>query len=187
MAWCEQCAPYGGRFRLIVKNEGTPQEISSMERCDCEDSLRIAQQVERRRNPVCLPPVLTDGEATALVEMAAGLVQYFPSSGLSRSAIGKELRDICGSATDGLWLVREMGRRWEEWKGVREMRRLYCSSGRIPLDGMLVDAPPSESENYLPPGDVVPKRLTAGQAAPEIRQIAGPKDLANVRPPRRKP
>ncbi|MDF3052612.1 MAG: hypothetical protein K0S19_717 [Geminicoccaceae bacterium] len=185
MEWCEQCRPYGGRFR-IVENPATG--IEGAERCDCADSARVADQEARRKNPVALDPVLTEEEVTVLLEMAAGLVQYFPGSGLARSAVGQELRDICASAADGLWLVREIGRRWEEWKGVREMRRLYCSSGRVPLDGLLVDPPPSDGEIYLPPvAAVVPKRLPPGQVPVEIRQIAGPKDLAQVRKPRREP
>jgi len=183
MAWCDNCAPYGGRFRLVVK----PNGAEGMERCDCPDSARVASLEARRKNPVAYPPVMTDEAALAMVLMLAGGLPFVPADGLSRSVIAMEIAAMCSSAEDAMWLVRQMIREWTDWKGVKAMRLLYCNSGRTPLDGLLEEEPPLEGECYLPaPEKVVPRRIGAGQVVPEIRQLAAGKDLAQVRPPRKR-
>jgi hypothetical protein len=120
---CNLCKPHGGLFRLVMNPK---TGVEGMERCDCEDAARVARVAERRQNPVALEPVLTDQQAGAFVLMLAGVVPFFPGDSISRAPIGKEIQAMCESKEDALWLVQEMGRRWDEWKGIRAMRRLYC-------------------------------------------------------------
>jgi hypothetical protein len=166
MAWCKECEPYGGVWKLVINSKGD----EGMKRCDCPDSARITAAVEARKkakeNPVWHPPVLNEHEAAAFVEMLAGAMKFTPGDGLSRALIGEELRSMVHDASEAMWLTKRMSRLYTDWPGVKEMRRVYCKSGRIPLDGVLDDSP---SEIY-----------TADEGIPPERQIPPTPDTLRI-------
>jgi hypothetical protein len=123
-----------------------------------------------------MPPVIPSAEATIFVEMMTGMA-YFPSEEGFRMAVGDEIRSMCRSQQEALWLVTRLNRLYDRWPGIPEMRRVYCSSGRQPLDGVdCIGISPIYPEG-------IPVESVTRQAAIQIRNDAPLKALDEVKDP----
>jgi hypothetical protein len=78
---------------------------------------------------------------------------------------------MCRNAKEALWLVTRMGRLFNQWPGIIELRRVYCSK-HLPLDGV---QPLGISEAY-------PDGIPAEIAQPETRRLPLPPGAVSVAP-----
>jgi hypothetical protein len=150
---CVECAPEG---LWVFRRGGTT-------RCDCERG-RILRSLDDARNR----PALTNVEPVISVETAGSGVsiltalKYFPSEDGARIAIGNELRSMCNTGDEMLWLCARMVRLFTDWPGVPSLRAVFCAKF-FPLDretrGICPDYPdgiPAEIEQREPPRLLLP-------------------------------
>ncbi len=117
-----------------------------MKRCTfCAKGASLAAADDLRNNPpaVSPAPTLADGDAAAVVGMLA-TIKMFPSDAIVRGVIGNEVQKLCANLSEGVWLADRMISLYDNWPGVRELRRVVCNS-KIPYDGILAT---SSSEVY---------------------------------------
>ena len=121
---CRTCAPHGGLW--------IPGPNGGQMRCpNCERGQRLANA----GHPTPRPPVLRAEECTVYVEMLAS-IPFFPAESGARVLIGNQIRSMCGSSGEALWLVERMVYlHGDKWPGPAEMRRVYCAK-HFPLDGV---------------------------------------------------
>jgi hypothetical protein len=123
---CEKCAPYAGRFM---------ETDAGLKRCDCARGRALATMKTPVKPQTFIPQISTEC-ATVHADMMSAL-PFFPSSGGALTAVGIEIRSMCRSEEDALWLARRMNSLFDHWPGIAEMRRVYCDSDKWPpLDGI---------------------------------------------------
>lgn len=171
---CEKCAPFGGNWI---------EAPNGMKRCDCPRGIAL------NTPPAVGAPVLSAENVTMYIEMLAAM-PFFPSEAGARIGIGDELRSMCHSDAQAVWLVTRMRRLYDRWPGEREMRRVMCGAA-VPLDGILAEGisehyPEGIPSERKPEPLALPaapaKRLAAGEpvsAAPSI--VAAVSDLARAK------
>jgi hypothetical protein len=81
-----------------------------------------------------------------------------------RLLIAEEIRSMVHSQEEGLWLAQRMLRLYRKWPGIRELRTVYCASGRIPLDAI-----ESTAESL-----VFPEGIPSELPAPQDQKYIGP-------------
>jgi hypothetical protein len=132
---------------------------------------------------------LTNTQAKYFMEKLTAL-RGFPFEGGGRGTVAEEIRRMCRSATDALWLVGRVIQLCSSWPGPLEMRRIYCSQYR-PLDGLeptptselFPDGVPSERQLeewkplQLPPGAVSADQQLDGK----IHELAEEKRIPKPR------
>lgn len=162
------------------------QTENGLGRCTfCVKGRSLAAADEARKNPPTICPALTLSEehATVVVGMMA-TIKMFPSDATVRSVIAREIRKLCPCLADAVWLADRMISLYDNWPGVRELRRVVCQS-RIPHDGVMAlgcsevypDGIPSERPQSRPV-----LALPAGSrntAVPELDAAIG--DLARMK------
>jgi hypothetical protein len=117
-------------------------------------------------------PVISAKVAAVAMEMLSAL-SYFPREAPARSLVAEELRAMCSTEAQALWLVRRMARLYREWPGVLEMRLVFCSSHR-PLDGI----EPLCISPFFPDG--IPSETPERQPAPRLIAPSSPRTEALV-------
>jgi hypothetical protein len=150
------------------------EAVAGLKRCDCARGVALTAASQPA---VPRQPNLTINEAKALVEMLSAIPDYYPTEAGARMIIGDELRSICESMNDGLWLVKRMARLYRKWPGVGELRLVYCASGRRPLDAI---APLGISELY--PEGFPAEPGTTARLAPASAPIALPPGKVSADP-----
>lgn len=168
---CDKCAAFGGLWME------TPR---GLRRCDCAAGRRLSEP------PKSHPPVLTDKQTTAFVEML-GSIPYFPGERGARIAIGEEVRAMCAGPKEALWLVTRMRRLFQQWPGPIAMRHVYYAK-YMPLDGerpigMLEAYPdgiPAEAESALPQLPAAPPIALLGDGR-KHEVVADPKIATAVK------
>jgi len=112
-------------------------------------------------------------EEAGLVVEAMAAIPYFPRDGAAKAMVAAELVDMVETIEQGMWLARRYARLYEEWKGLGEMRAVYCSKFQ-PQDGLeavsalYLEGIPSEratapvSLTSLPPKGSPVAKLLAG-------------------------
>ena len=149
-------------------------EAGGFERCDCPRGRALVWMAVE---PEPRDPVLGSGAVTIFVEMMAAM-DWFPPEAGARMAIGEEIRSMCADEKQALWLVTRMNRLYTKWPGIQELRRVYCASGRRPLDAVAAlgestvypEGIPAEGPQARPAAAV----LTAGPSRdPEMRRLVG--------------
>ena len=173
---CEKCAQFGGHWRKSEKG--------GMVRCGCAAGVALAQVDQDRADGTVYPPVVSEDAAIVGMEMLSGLLRYVPAAGsLARTAAATEMRAMCRTQGDMVWLIQRMGKLFTEWPGTRAMRAVYCTKAR-PLDGFEVEAVlesypdgiPSETLSLPPGANEIPKRISAPEeisAAASLRETVG--------------
>jgi hypothetical protein len=123
---CEQCAPYGGNWKLTEAGMG---------RCDCPrgSALRAAEKLRSVPPPEHAEPRIGSAAASQACRTLRS-IPFFPAEDEAQTAIADELRSLCGSLEDLDWIVTRMRRLYSRWPGCREMRIVFCTSRR-PLSG----------------------------------------------------
>lgn len=112
---------------------------------------------------------MTEQEATMAVE-AMTVLDYFPSKVPAQALIAHELRCMCPTYSQAMWLVRRLSQLYAKWPGLREMRAAFCAKFR-PADGIecgseaYPDGIPSETESRGMIAGPERKALSAGVAA----------------------
>jgi hypothetical protein len=132
---CNKCSAFEGLW------QETPRGLT---RCDCASGQKLKAAEETRRHPVAQPPLISSNDAEKFAEMLLTL-PYSPAGAAARAFIGAEIRCMCKSHEEALWLVRKMIRLYSRWPGAGELRKVFCSRF-LPLDGVLDEAP---SEIYI--------------------------------------
>ena len=167
--YCDKCSGCG--FQSIEGANGA----FYADACDCSLGVRLKKAREDRAappNPNVAPVVSM--ESAAFATEALGAIPFFPGEQAARTMIAREIRQICRSEVDVLWLVQRMIRLYgDRWPGPLEMRRVYCNKQR-PLDGIeavgiserFPDGIPSEHPEPTPMA-----ALPAGRVASADRQI----------------
>lgn len=122
---CEKCGDSG--FEAFESLSGH----SASRLCSCV----VGRSIKRAREPIIREPVLSGKDTEIFVEMLAA-IPYFPGESGARLMIGEEIRSMCADAGEAMWLVQRAARLFPRWPGLAELRRLYCSSKRCPLDGV---------------------------------------------------
>ena len=161
---CNECEPEG---LWVWKNGG-------MTRCECPRGLALAAMDQARREPVIshVEPRISIETASSGVAILAAL-KFFPADDGARIAIGDELRSMCNTGDEMVWVCARALRLFSEWPGVQAIRAVYCSKF-FPLDRdtraecpEYPDGVPAEvvapAPLLLPPaGAKAMRRLTAG-------------------------
>jgi hypothetical protein len=102
-----------------------------LKRCDCQRGRALA---DLSKPALPQAPTISAKAATLATEMMA-VFSFFPKEAAARSLIADELRAMCSTEAEALWLVRRMARLYQTWPGLGELRSVFCSSHR-PLDGV---------------------------------------------------
>lgn len=110
---------------------------------------------------------MTEQEATIVVEMLTAL-PFFPTAGGAQALIGEELKAMCGSFTQAVWLARRMSQLYVKWPGAKEMRATYvsrysASDGIDAYSEAYPDGIPSEAESRGLIAGPQMKALAAGE------------------------
>ena len=150
---CVNCAP-DGLWRC------TP---AGLRRCTCERGRALQALDQARRQPALsrVEPRITIEAADSGVSILSAL-RYFPSEEGARIAIGNELRSMCNTGDEMLWLCARMVRLFTDWPGVPSLRAVFCAKF-FPLDrdsrAICPDFPdgvPAQIEQAEPPRLALP-------------------------------
>jgi hypothetical protein len=182
---CERCMPFGGSWA---------QAENGMVRCDCARGVALAAAGSKKPAAAGdVEPVVSAQKVTICVEMLAA-IPFFPGESGARLIIGDELRLMCTSDEQALWLAQRMVRLYDRWPGAKEMRRVFCASHQ-PLDGVqeigasevFPEGIPSErpkepEQKLLPPRS---KHVSAAKSVDDaVQDLAFAKNLDRISHPR---
>lgn len=163
---CEKCEPFGGLWK---------QTETGLCRCVCAEGKRLSEIDQARFENRSEAPRITKETATMAVEMLAAIA-FFPRESGARMLIAEEIRSMCRTSDEALWLVQRVSRLYDRWPGVREMRLVYCSKHR-PLDGYeLIGGSETFPEGIPPEKQIeapVLKALPAGRVASAAESVDG--------------
>ena len=191
------CPDCGGTGMQIVErfSRRLGYAVSGAGPCHCAKG-RALKEVQDERdtpaNPNVQPVVSTDSAAFATE--ALGAIPFFPGDEVPRAMIANEIRKLCRSEEDVLWLVERMIRLYTRWPGVVDMRLVYCARRR-PLDGIYPTLVSSETypdgiPAEFPAPEPTPLLLPPGHAASADLQLeAAVSELAAAKrlPPEGRP
>lgn len=148
---------------------------TGVKRCTyCQRGQELRAVDLARRNPPALKvaPVINEQVATVAVA-AMGSIPYFPTDATVRGMIAEEVRSLCGSPAEAVWLVERMIALYSKWPGPRELRIVYAAR-KVPHDGIL---PIGTSEVYPDGIPSMTPQQPALRALPPGRPVAGELDL----------
>lgn len=181
---CPNCEPQGGQG-VMVERELTEGAFAGEKRdfldfCDCDRGRELRRLKAVRRQlaenpPAPEPPRLSKDEGYFFALELAAIPEKYPYEEAARSLIGSTIRSICPTITEAQWLVERMVRLYKRWPGIEEMRWVYCSSGRWPLDADVSKL--IASEDYP---DGLPTEAPAPVVADVSHQIIDPESRAIV-------
>lgn len=153
-----------------------------LRRCThCPKGADLLTADRARANPpaVKIEPVIAQ-EYADVCAAAMGAIAYYPSDPAVRGVIAREVRYLCHTPADTVWLADRMILLYRKWPGITELRLVYAAR-KVPHDGIMpmgiseahpggipAETPQKPAVLALPPGRPVTAELGMNGAVVDL-------------------